>query len=203
MDFDEARHCGARKKNGLRCIAAKGAGTDHLGYGSCKWHGGHLPGPRKAAHRAMAADAVARLGLPLDVDPGTALLTEVKRAAGAVSFLDAKLAEIDPDGLVYGVRLERLKSGPDGAERTLDEGPGFNEWVKLWHVERRLLKDAAVAALAAGIEERRVRLAEEQGALLADAIRGILADLGLTREQQAKVATVVPAHLRRVAAAAS
>ena len=34
-------------------------------------------------------------------------------------------------------------------------------------------------AIAAGIEERRVQIAERQGQLLADAIRGVLAELGV------------------------
>lgn len=59
----------------------------------------------------------------------------------------------------------------------------------------------AAAALKAGVEERRVRLAEKQGALVADVIRGILADLHLTPEQELLVGTVVPQRLRQLAAA--
>jgi len=59
------------------------------------------------------------------------------------------------------------------------------------------------AAIAAGIEERKVRIAEQQGALLADVIRRILGDLDLNAEQQARVPEVVPRHLRAVAAVAA
>jgi hypothetical protein len=59
------------------------------------------------------------------------------------------------------------------------------------------------AAISAGIEERRVKLAEAQGALLNDVIRRILARLDLTGEQSALLPVVVPEELRRAAVMAS
>jgi hypothetical protein len=54
--------------------------------------------------------------------------------------------------------------------------------------------------LGAGIEERRVKLAENQGAIIADVIRWNLAGLGLTPEQQLLVPDVLPRELRSLAA---
>jgi hypothetical protein len=50
---------------------------------------------------------------------------------------------------------------------------------------------------------RRVRLAEQQGQLLSNAIRAILGDLNLTPDQQALVSTVVPNRLRELSASAA
>ncbi|QIY67932.1 hypothetical protein HEP84_25795 [Streptomyces sp. RLB1-33] len=50
-----------------------------------------------------------------------------------------------------------------------------------------------------GLEERQVQLAEAHGALVAQVIRAVLADLQLTPEQQARVPEVVPRHLRAIA----
>jgi len=50
-----------------------------------------------------------------------------------------------------------------------------------------------------GIAEREVRLAEQQGQLLAAAVQNILGDLDLTPEQQGRVPDVVGRHLRAVA----
>ena len=58
----------------------------------------------------------------------------------------------------------------------------------------------AAKAVAAGLGEREVRLAERQSELLAQTIRAILGDLGLTAEQWELVPAVVRRHL---AAAAS
>jgi hypothetical protein len=55
------------------------------------------------------------------------------------------------------------------------------------------LVDYSKVAIAAGIEERRVKLAEQQGALLAQAIRGILAELGVG--DRPEVPAVVRRHL--------
>jgi hypothetical protein len=70
----------------------------------------------------------------------------------------------------------------------------------LTDAQDRLAKYAA-AALKAGVEERRVKLAEDQGALVARVIRSILDQLNLTSDQQALVPEVVPAQLRLLTAA--
>jgi len=169
-----------------------------------------LQGEQDRANAAAAADAARAFGLPIDVDPATALLDEVKRTAGAVAFLQARVAELDPDAIVRGVRgvktTQELGASEDGDEdspavttKTVsEEGPGVHIWVQLWQEERRHLVRACAAALNAGVEERRVRLAERTGEQLAAVIRAVLDDLDLTREQRALVATVVPRHLRAV-----
>lgn len=59
------------------------------------------------------------------------------------------------------------------------------------------------AAIKAGVEERRGRLAEQHDELVAGAIRAILADLGLTPKQQVLASEVVPRHLRLLAGEAA
>ena len=72
-----------------------------------------------------------------------------------------------------------------------------------YHRERRYLLDVTKAVIAAGVEERRVKLAEAQGSLLNDVIRRILARLSLSPDQSALLPLVVPEELRRAAAMAS
>jgi hypothetical protein len=50
-------------------------------------------------------------------------------------------------------------------------------WLDLYMTERRHLATICRTALAAGIEERRVRLAERQAERVSDAIRGMMFDL--------------------------
>lgn len=68
-------------------------------------------------------------------------------------------------------------------------------------LERALDRSAKVMDLIArlNVDERRVRLAETQGALVADVIRRILDRLSLSDEQVALVGTVVPEELRALA----
>ncbi|WP_218579043.1 hypothetical protein [Phytohabitans houttuyneae] len=198
---DLAKCSGHAKSTGRQCVAwpIKGGTV-------CIKHGGKAPQVRAAANERLgerrAQAAVATFGLPRQIDPRDALLEEVYRTAGAVDWLGEKVRELDPADAVWGRTEEVDKTSGEfpGTDTKFAAAP--NIWVELWQKERKHLLDVCKAAIAAGIEERKVRLAEQQGALLAGVIKGILGDLDLSPEQQQKVATVVPLHLRAVAQAA-
>lgn len=196
----DSRLCGAQKRGGGKCGRPAGWGTDHVGHGVCKLHGGATSAHRTAAGKAIAAEAVKTYGLPREVDPRDALLEEVHRTAGAVDWLRGQVEALAPDAVTWGVTEERSSTGKDGDSRT--EAAAVNVWIQLYQAERKHLVDVCKAAISAGIEERRVKLAEQQGALLAGVIRGILGDLDLTPAQAARVSEVVPRHLRAMAEAA-
>jgi hypothetical protein len=81
-------------------------------------------------------------------------------------------------------------------------GEAIRGLAKLESDERDRCAGFAAKAVAAGIAERQVRLAERQGELLAGVIRKVLGDLGLSPEQAAIAAEAVPRHLRVAATAA-
>lgn len=169
---------------------------------ACRQCGGNTPRSRAAGERARrdaaAARAVANLTRLRDVDPVTALLEEVQRAAGAVAYIEGRIHELDPDGLVWGRTQSRSGYTATGSIDVTTEGPGLNEWIRWWHIERDKLVKASAAAIAADVDTRIVQLAELQGAMLADVIAGVLDDLHLTDEQLERVPTVVPRRLRLV-----
>lgn len=176
----------------------------------CKVHGGMAGQNRAAAtrrlERAEAEAAVVTLGLPVDVSPSDALLEEVRWTAGHVQWLRTKVQELRDEQastLVWGVtRVVDKQSGEaPGVDTTEESAPSI--WYELYDRERKHLVTVCTAALRAGVEERRVRLAEAQGEQVAGAIRAILADLGLSADQQAKVSEVVPRHLRLLAGGAA
>lgn len=47
--------CGAEGRTGAPCKKPAGMGTDHLGFGYCKFHTGSTPGGVKAAEKERAA----------------------------------------------------------------------------------------------------------------------------------------------------
>lgn len=192
--------CHAKARSGSPCRKPAGWGTDHVGHGPCRLHGGATSAHRTAASKAIAAEAVKTYGLPREVDPRDALLEEVHRTAGAVDWLRGQVEALDPDAVTWGVTEEKTSTGKDGD--SLTHSAAVNVWVQLYQQERKHLVDVSKAAISAGIEERRVKLAEQQGALLAGVIRGILGDLDLTPAQAARVSEVVPRHLRAMAEAA-
>jgi hypothetical protein len=73
-------------------------------------------------------------------------------------------------------------------------------WVELYQEERRMLARVCKMALDAGVNERAVRVAEQQGELLAGVIKAILEDLELTKEQRQSAPGVVRRHLTALSA---
>jgi hypothetical protein len=168
----------------------------------CGTHGGRAPHAKAAGERRMAeikaAKAVANFGLPREIDPRDALLEEVYRTAGAIDWLHAQILDLDPEGIVWGKTEETDKGSGEFTGTDITHAAAVNVWVELWQKERRHLVDVSKAAINAGIEERRVKLAEQQGALLASVIKSILGDLDLTAEQTAAAPRIVAARLRDV-----
>ncbi|MGV0109820.1 hypothetical protein [Arthrobacter sp. CP30] len=146
--------------------------------------------------RETTEKAIVTLGLPQDIDPAKALLDEISRTYGTVLWLQAKVRELEPDELVWGKTETQQGIGPQGPVDTTTEKAEFNTWYQLYLGERKHLVAVTTAALKAGIEERRVRLAEQQGDLVAAAIRSILDALNLSPSQWELVPTVVPQALR-------
>ncbi len=69
-------------------------------------------------------------------------------------------------------------------------------WIRLYQEERRHFVAVAKTCVAVGIEERRVHLAEAQGELIAQVLRGVLEELGVGDD--ARVPAVVRRHLTLV-----
>jgi hypothetical protein len=135
------------------------------------------------------------------VAPDVALLEEVHRSAGHVAWLGEKVAELEAEDLVWGKTEEVEKQATEfgGTDTTFKAVP--NIWLTLYQQERKHLASVCKDALAAGIAERQVKLAEQQGVLLAAVISRVLNRLGLNDEQRALIATVVPEELRAAATA--
>lgn len=170
--------------------------------------GGSSPQAKAAAARRVAEQeardtmtrAVRTLGLPIDIDPGKALLDEIHWTAGHVAWLREKVQELEANDLVWGRTQTDNGIGPQGPVDTVTEKADPNVWYQLYLKEREHLAKVCALALKAGIEERKVKLAESQGLLVADVIRRILGALGLTPEQQQLVPEIVPRELRALAA---
>lgn len=175
----------------------------------CRSHGGALAVVRRRAEARVAVER-ARLmlpsfGLPADADPAEALLEEVGRTAGAVRWLQALIAERDPESLVWlqaETVEERVEGGPVVAKTSALRryAADLHPWVRAWHLERDHLVKACKAAIQCGIAERQVRLAEAQGALVASAVRAALGDpeWALSSAQVDIGLRVVARHLRKL-----
>jgi proline racemase len=149
----------------------------------CRNHGGAAPAVKaKAAVRAE----VMSWGLgDLNVDPGEILLRLVSQSAARAAM--------------YAVELEQLvAASPSLRDALIDEiwistdkgesykaGEYIRGLAKLEADERDRCANFAAKAVAAGLAERQVRLAEKQAVLFAAGMRAVLDALNLTPEQKA------------------
>ena len=192
------------KRSGAQCKRSPVPGAT-----VCVKHGGGAPQVQAAAKRRLvemqAAAAAQTIGLPVETSPQQALIDEVQRAAGMVAYYGARVEEIaneNPNRLINGTtKIENREGFQAGRTSTVETVP--NVWLTLWNEERDRLARVSTAAIRAGIEERRVELAEHQGLMIAAVIRRILDRLNLDDTQRVLVGEVVPAELRALAAGAT
>lgn len=127
-----------------------------------------------------------------DVDPAEILLREIRRTAGHVEWLRDNLQQSDPEMFVRSLWLQHRQSGyVRDTEIDIDDWSQAGAmWIELYMTERRHLAAICRTALAAGIEERRVRLAERQAERIGEAIKGMLMDLEIDTEDD-RVRTII------------
>ena len=171
---DKQHLCGAKKKNGEKCRAFAGQGTDHPGIGTCKFHGGSTRTHKQHAVIQEAQRRMVKLGAPVEMRPTEALLAMLHLASGHVAWLRGEIS-----------RLDDLSSS---------EGLAF---VALYGEERDRVAKVAKACLDAGVAERQVRLVEQYGSALASVLGAVFADpaLHLRSEQRAALPEVLRRHL--------
>lgn len=169
------------------CRLPAGQGTAHLGVGRCAQHGGN-----SKRENAMGAWAMAHeLARALNVTPWEALLGEVRRTAGAVAFLDRKVAEAPSDDALLQT------TDPETGR------PGYARWVKLRMEERQHLARVAKMAVDAGVAQELVARFELQGEHFARALTAVLGGLGLSDEQEELATRLMRAQLLQLEAGAT
>lgn len=187
------------------CHRPKGWGTNHVGIGGCKLHGGNAPGSVKAAQREIATNAVQTLGAPMDIGPADALLMEVQRTAGHVAWLQHMIAGMEAGELVWGLAEEVIEpdiKNEDGDVITAQVVGKMkavpNVWYQIYAQERRHLATACKLALDAGVNERIVRMYEQAADTFVTLIENVLNRLNLTADQRKEVPAAVVAELRTI-----
>lgn len=176
--------CGAHgKTSGTPCKRAAGWGTEHLGYGHCKLHGGASPGGKKYAQRLEMAELPILMGLPTDTEPHDAIMEAVWRAKGRVDYC-----------------AHRVALASTAEEMALPTPSGNAEyWLNRLETATEQLARYGKMAVDAGVSVRQVEVAERFGGLIGHLLRDVLGDLNLTAAQQERAPEVVQRHLELVA----
>lgn len=216
--------CGVVYKGKPPCRQKAGWGTSHIGVGPCKNHGGTLPVVAAKMDRVIiennAREQLAKFGEASVTDPESALLDLVSQSAALVMFygeqvsvLASKDSLLDLDGKPFGpfgntsrvgagMAQARHLFGPeidldkDGSEHVI--GEQLRGIVVLWNEERDRLAKYAKAALAAGIEKRRVQMAEEHGEQIVLVVNNVLVQMGISGDQLAAARTMIATEFRRI-----
>lgn len=177
---------------GEPCKRRAGAGTDHVGIGRCKHHGGSTPTHQAAARKELARQACATLGIPIDTHPAEALLREVCETAGNVEFYRQLVVALpthpEPDEFVEvagsktGGYWQRGEPGVYGRTYHVSGIPTGEAkahiLVQLYNEERKHLLAATTAALKAGCDAKRVQIEEDKATQLAEVLRSFAIALG-------------------------
>lgn len=165
--------CGAKKKNGDSCRAFAGQGTDHPGIGRCSFHLGNTASHRAAATKEEAKRAV-MMGEPIEVAPAQALQAMLNLSAGALAWLKAMVANLDPEDL---------------------EKPEGRVLINMYNEERDRMTRVAKVCADSGLGERQMRLAEYQTEMIGEFLEKVMARVGLTKEQRKLLGPAIRAEL--------
>ncbi len=164
--------CGVlRRSTRIPCGQPAGKGTNHLGFGPCDDHGGNLEtvAMRAADNRANAE--LAKLGMPLNINPAKALLGLVQEAAGNVAYYRTKVQELG-DALTVP---DRIKTEETKAV------------LRLYNEERDRLAKFSKLCVEVGVSERLMRIEMQQAENMTAIIRVIIKkmELGPVKELEA------------------
>jgi len=176
--------CGANKRQGTgTCTQPAGWGTDHVGTGACKLHGG-----RTFAHRAKGAQVLAvkaakqMFGQDFVIKPIDNPLAEFAAFAGRVmAWMDTMqaLTEKLSDPGYQGMTGEQVRAEVQLFERSMDRA------------------NTVLATYAKlGIDERLMRVTEAQAQMIIKAIEAALTAAGLAGDPLVKAKHAVAKHLR-------
>lgn len=204
--------CGAKRRSNTSgpgvCCQPAGWGTTHVGVGQCKLHGGSTPSGVMAAQKAIIRSKMPTYGNPIEVGPHQAILEEVHRTAGHVQWLFEMIQWLGrsiSDDSITDEELEEAgilpKGGPEPAlTQPSLQGIKPSVWLQLYKEERVHLVNTCKAAVTMGCAERTVKVAEDQGKLLAMVIISIFRDprMGMNAEQIGIFPEVAREHMARV-----
>lgn len=193
----ERTYCEATTSNGTPCRRPSGEGTSHKGFGTCYRHGGSTQ--NEYLHVAKAQAVV--MGVSTVIEPHDALLQCVYITAGEVAYCNQRIAGMSEEEAVGTPMVVTTK------ETELDNGdivnsimrqrktPELNIWIKVRQEAVERLAKFAKMALDAGVEERKVQVAEKWSEPIGLLMRNIIEDLDLTPEQMERAPGIVQRHV--------
>ena len=171
--------CTGRRTNGEQCGAYAQPGRE-----TCWYHGGagQPNATMTGSARVVTAKGMLLYGAPIhDISPVQHLMDELARTAGHVAWLQEQIAVSDPTNFVKSMWMQGRASGfvQDFEVDNFSWNAASAIWVDLYMKERKHLVYVVSEALRHGVEERKIRLAENLAGQLGASINWMLEQLGL------------------------
>lgn len=182
------KHCGARKRQGEgTCTRPAGWGTEHVGYGTCKLHGGNMRNHRVSAELAIVEDKanvlfgelveVKPVDNPLDVYAGFA-----GRVVAWMDVLDQLVRRLSSPTVFSMMTGDQVRGEVELFERAMDRcNTVLSTYAKL------------------NIDERLSRITVEQQQMVVEAIEAALAAANVTGALALEAKRAAARRLRIVA----
>lgn len=175
-DFPDVEgRCNGKLSKGKpgKCTQKAGWGTPHVGEGRCKLHGGSTKTHVKAALVKTAKAEAAKYGTPIEMGPAESLLAELARTHGWIAFFESQVGELRASDLVWG--KSRHKIGGEDRGSTHEAKPSI--WFQLLQEQRKHLVAVIDSCTRSGVAEHMMRLAEDQGRMVAGVIQRSFASM--------------------------
>jgi len=161
----------------------------------CPKHGGNAP--QVVAKAAVRAE-VTRWGLDDEtVDPGTVLLRLVAQSSRRVASYSAavqRLADEHDGDITKALTSTKFAATEDGG--AVPTGEYTRAMVELEERERDRCANFCKIAIAAGLAERQVRMAEQFGAAMAGMVHRALDRAGVPQELRAQTMEAIAVELQ-------
>jgi hypothetical protein len=180
--------CGSAKRGRPdTCKNPAGKGTDHVGFGHCRYHGGNSPGGVAMARREAAYATARTMHLDVDDDdettPEERILGRVREQSRIVAWLREEVQRLTPDALIrsarYARRVEATAGAFPGTTTTTETGTQEHVLSQMYARERRIYDDLLAKVISLGIAKRHVELAKEQGELAGRLLVAVLTEMGV------------------------
>lgn len=184
----ESGKCGGKTRAGNNCPLKAGQGTDHVGVGRCKHHGGATRSHRQAATRILTEQRITTMfGKDYDTTPITDPLAAFAALAGQVTgwmrTMESLVAELNRPGYASEMAGEQVRAEVQLFERSMDR------------CERVLGTYAKL-----NIDERMAAIEAAKAAMVMTALEAGLAAIGVTGARAIDAKKAAAARLRTIEA---
>lgn len=191
--------CGAKKRGKNEACAS----SPVPGGTRCGRHGGNSPKAKAAAEQRTAEHEAREILGRIDPtapkqNPVEMLMTLIYGKSAEIGWLRQKVKSMTEEELTYGLTERQEGVGPQGPVDVSTYKTEQNIWWKLLREAENQLAQWTNMALRAGVDERRIRLAENQANAVVGVIRNVLDGLELSPKQRGAAHEIVAKSLREL-----